>query len=264
MNANETARGLARRAARLPWQATARLPWVAQRRIKFLLGDPPLGPDGVWLAVDPYAAYGQRPSKELIELVVDAARRASDLHPTELIDRATARSPFAEWVDVFPGEHYRLLAALTAVVEPRLIVEIGTYTGASALAFLDQAGAGCQVVTYDVLAWDEIPGTLLRAADFDGGRLEQRVVDVADPEHWRAELATFRDADLIFLDGPKDGVFEPLMMARLAGLARETDFVLVIDDIRFLEMIEAWASFPAPKLDATSFGHWSGTGIALC
>jgi predicted O-methyltransferase YrrM len=180
------------------------------------------------------------------------------------VDRAAAtRSPFAAFVDIFPGEHYRLLAALTAVLRPTRIVEIGTYTGASALAFLGESGPDAQVVTYDILAWADIPGTLLRSSDFEDGRLQQRLANLADEDNWESELDVFRDADLVFMDGPKDGVFEALMLKRLAALRDTANFVLVVDDIRFLEMLSAWADFPSPKLDATSFGHWSGTGMAL-
>ena len=232
--------------------------------MKLLLGEPPLGADGVWSAVDPHATYALEPSRELIELVLDAARQAAGLHVDNLRDRSrSADSPFGAFVDIFPGEHYRLLAAMTALLRPARIVEIGTYTGASALAFLEQAQPGTSVVTYDIVRWDAIPGTLLRRSDFADGRLEQRVVDLSDERHWRAEADLFRDADLVFLDGPKDGVFEPLMLARLAALGANANFVLVVDDIHFLEMLSAWAAFPSPKLDATSFGHWSGTGVAI-
>jgi hypothetical protein len=28
-------------------------------------------------------------------------------------------------------------------------------------------------------------------------------------------------------------------------------------------MVDLWRRIPYPKLDATSFGHWSGTGLVL-
>ena len=39
--------------------------------------------------------------------------------------------------------------------------------------------------------------------------------------------------------------------------------LLVIDDVRVITMTELWRSFPIAKFDATSFGHWSGTGLAI-
>jgi hypothetical protein len=33
------------------------------------------------------------------------------------------------------------------------------------------------------------------------------------------------------------------------------------DDIRFVNMVDNWNAIASPKLDLTSFGHWSGTGL---
>jgi hypothetical protein len=38
--------------------------------------------------------------------------------------------------------------------------------------------------------------------------------------------------------------------------------LLVLDDIRLLPMVTLWEDLRLRKLDLTSFGHWSGTGIA--
>jgi hypothetical protein len=35
----------------------------------------------------------------------------------------------------------------------------------------------------------------------------------------------------------------------------------MFDDIRFWNMLRIWRNVAAPKLDITSFGHWSGTGL---
>lgn len=34
-----------------------------------------------------------------------------------------------------------------------------------------------------------------------------------------------------------------------------------MDDIRVWTMLKTWREISYPKLDLTSFGHWSGTGI---
>ncbi|MGH9277652.1 MAG: O-methyltransferase, partial [Acidimicrobiales bacterium] len=250
--------------AKVPWRLTGPLPLLPQRRMRLLLGAPPLGGDGVWSALDPRATYDQEPSPALVGLALDAAREAAGLRLERLEARASdAGSRFAGWVNQYPGEHYRLLAAFCRVMRPRTIVEIGTYTGASALALVEASAADARVVTYDIIPAAEIEGSLLAEADFADGRLEQRIGDLAQPAFWASEQELFGEADIVFLDGPKDGVFEPHMLEKLANLDRTRPFLLVVDDIRFLEMLEPWARFPSPKLDLTSFGHWSGTGVAL-
>jgi hypothetical protein len=39
--------------------------------------------------------------------------------------------------------------------------------------------------------------------------------------------------------------------------------LVVIDDIRVLTMVQLWRQLPNPRLDLTSFGHFSGTGLLL-
>ena len=36
----------------------------------------------------------------------------------------------------------------------------------------------------------------------------------------------------------------------------------LFDDIKMHTMLKFWRDLPLPKLDITSFGHWSGTGLA--
>ena len=49
-------------------------------------------------------------------------------------------------------------------------------------------------------------------------------------------------------------------MVKFKEYFRNTD-ILIIDDIQFLNMIDFWRAIASPKLDISSFGHWSGTGI---
>ncbi len=263
-NLRAQGRRAAKGLARLPWRAVRSLPLLPQQRVQLLLGRPLPTNDAVWSALDPGTIYGQQPSPALLDLALDAAREASKTSVVGLLERARSTgSPSAAWVDTFPGEHYRLLAALVRVLRPRRVIEIGTYTGASALALLEHATDEIRIVTYDLIPWNEIGGSLLAQEDFEDGRLEQRLGDLADEAYWSTQRDLFLEADLVFLDGPKDDVFEPKMLKTLARLQTERGFVLVVDDIRFLEMIGPWSRFPAPRLDVTSFGHWSGTGLAL-
>ena len=48
----------------------------------------------------------------------------------------------------------------------------------------------------------------------------------------------------------------------LSGRDNATNYrYLILDDIRVPEMFEVWRMIDSPKIDATTFGHWSGTGI---
>jgi hypothetical protein len=63
------------------------------------------------------------------------------------------------------------------------------------------------------------------------------------------------------MDAPKDGVFEPKMVQLLQTLQSKPNRILIMDDIWFDCMQPVWQSIKLPKIDITSLGHWSGTGI---
>ncbi|WP_164546837.1 MULTISPECIES: hypothetical protein [unclassified Variovorax] len=37
--------------------------------------------------------------------------------------------------------------------------------------------------------------------------------------------------------------------------------MIVFDDIRVMHMVDTWRRIARPKMDLSSFGHWSGTGL---
>ena len=153
------------------------------------------------------------------------------------------------------------MPALVAVLRPRTVVEIGTAEGMSALSMLTALPDNGRVITIDLVPWEKYPNTILKAADFSGGRLEQRLTDLADPVAFRQQAAVLAEADLLFVDAPKDGYFEPRFIANMSGLARSSPLLVVFDDIRVTNMLAVWRELNRPKMDLTSFGHWSGTGL---
>ncbi len=198
------------------------------------------------------------PTREMILLALDAARQSLDTDLSEI----GARIPSGpRWTDLWPGEHYRLLAAFVRLLQPKAVVEVGTFTGLSSLALKQLLPAGSTVHSFDLIPWREIPGTILRESDFQDGRLVQILGDLADPAFFAKHANLFSDATLIFADGPKDGKFEPAFYRQLNALSRSTDAWVLWDDILDLHMLQLWRDIERPKLDLTSFGHWTGTGL---
>jgi predicted O-methyltransferase YrrM len=199
-----------------------------------------------------------KPSDRLIDLALRAAHAAQSISMAAVVARMT-QPPY--YPDVWPGEHYRLLAGLVSVCQPQVIVEIGTSTGLSALAMRQLMPSGARLITFDVIPWDKFPDTCLRTEDFENGALMQMIGDVSDSHVMRQHEDLFRSADIIFADGPKDGRFERLLIDRLMELKLPQRPLLVFDDIRLWNMLAIWRNIKRPKLDVTSFGHWSGTGF---
>jgi predicted O-methyltransferase YrrM len=226
-------------------------------------GLPPLpihSEDGRWSVISSAVDAEPKPNEQLVRILLEAGERAIDVSLAPLAARSGPDD--ARYVETWPGEHYRLLAALVTTQRPGLVVEVGTFRGHGSLALL--AGSpDVRVVTYDIIPWDEIDGTALAAEDFTDGRLVQQIGDLADPSYLDQQLETLRSADLIFVDGPKDGQWEQrfcqLVLPRLTDRSR----LVVFDDTRLMAMVQVWRDLPFAKLDATSFGHWSGTGFML-
>jgi len=194
----------------------------------------------------------------LVQLLIESAQLALQTSLDDIADRC-ASSEDATFVRQWPGEHYRLLAALVSVRDARKVIDIGTYTGLSALAL---GASGAHVTTFDVVPWVEFDDSCLVSGDFARG-LEQKIGDLSDPSFFAAQAETISATDLIFTDGPRDGSFEWRLAELLIPLLKGRGTLLVWDDIRLMNMVGFWNWLSIPKLDAASFGHWSGTGIAL-
>jgi predicted O-methyltransferase YrrM len=201
-----------------------------------------------------------RPTPELIELALKGVREAMEVELSDLSGRITSGVRYPE---VWPGEHYKLLAGFVRLLAPRLVIEIGTATGMSALAmkkYLPQAG---RLVTYDLVDWREYPEHLLTEDDFEDGRLSQHLIDLSDPAGFHGQIPTLRQADLIFVDAAKDGEQEQRFLDHFERCPFEKAPLVIFDDIRLWNMLRIWRQITRPKLDLTSFGHWSGTGLIL-
>lgn len=198
------------------------------------------------------------PNQRLIDLGLASAYHASKVDLQEIAQLFPADT--ARFINVWPGEHYRLLAAIVQVLQPKRIVEIGTATGASCLSMKKYLPYGGKITTYDVIPWNNYPGSGLKNTDFDS-QLEQRVIDLTNREQALLELDVLMVADLIFIDAAKDGHMEQKLCNLLDNVPFCKNPIIVFDDIKFTSMIKTWRNIQHPKLDLTSFGHWSGTGL---
>lgn len=163
--------------------------------------------------------------------------------------------------NIWPGEHYKLLAGFMASLQPRKVIEIGTYQGMGSLALLSQLPQSSQLITLDIIPWQEIDSALLRDSDFKDGRLKQVIGDLSDKSFFDKFAPEFADCDFIFVDAPKDIVFEQTLLRLMENIRVHPKLLLVFDDIRLWNMLSIWREIKRPKFYLTSFGHWSGTGV---
>lgn len=202
----------------------------------------------------PPDAWKSRPSERLVNLAVRTAARAQKLELPELARRTDVA------VNLWPGEHYRLVAALVAELGAKRVVEIGTYQGMASLAMFSQLPADGRMTTFDVIPWPQIKPPVLRESDFADGRLKQEIADLQDFATMEKYRDIFQRADFIFVDAAKDGVMEQRFLDNFRRLGLPQGPVVMFDDIREWKMLRIWNDITAPKLDITSFGHWTGSG----
>lgn len=173
----------------------------------------------------------------------------------------------ADMANVLPGDHYRLIGGLLRCLRPKNLVDIGTAQGISARVMLDVAPLEAQVATFDVIPWDNkeaFPKTYVSEEDFESKKLIQYTEDLKDPSVFQKFLPLLNKAEFIMLDGPKDGQFEYVFVQQLSKYLKEAEKgarFLFIDDIRFNNMLGLWRLIASPKIDLTSFGHFSGSGL---
>jgi hypothetical protein len=63
------------------------------------------------------------------------------------------------------------------------------------------------------------------------------------------------------VDAAKDGKLERRLLDQFESVGLKRGALVVFDDIRLWNMLEIWRTIARPKLDVTSIGHWSGTGM---
>jgi len=201
------------------------------------------------------------PSRRLIDIAASTINECIKLDLDAVLCRFSSDAIFTKYASIWPGEHYRFLATLVSLLRPKLIIEIGTAEGGATLAmkqFLPSAG---RLITFDLVPWHQYPNAHLTEADFADGRLEQFVVDLSDPAVFAAHAKRFAQADLVFVDAAKDGRLERIMLQNFESVRFTSSPLFILDDIRLWNMIHIWNQISRPKLDVTSFAHWSGTGL---
>ncbi len=228
-----------------------------RRRLQRALFPNPTGVADAQPSMILYDDHGA-PSDRLFDIAARAIQHARNEDLSSISSRMTTTP---RWPDLWPGEHYRLLAGIVRTLRPAQIVEVGTYQGLSALTLAKHLPRDGRLVTYDIVPYASVPGHVFRPEDFSGGRLVQVLADLADERAFESNRAILEGAELIFVDASKDGVFEKVLLERFETVRFRQAPLVVFDDIRVWNMLGIWRGVTRPKLDLTSFGHWSGTGL---
>ncbi|HUR65391.1 MAG TPA: class I SAM-dependent methyltransferase [Chitinophagaceae bacterium] len=206
-----------------------------------------------------FSAEGQpgKPTERLISLGLSCAQAAFS---KDLGDISSRIKTGTNYIDIYPGEHYKLLASIVEKTQPKVVIELGTHLGYSSLCMKKFLPAGSTIYTFDIIPWHQFPDTILKETDF-GTSLVQFTDDLTKKEDVLKYGSLLEQADIIFMDALKDGRQEYLFLEHFSKISFKKKCLFIFDDIRLWNMLDIWYHMDRPKLDLTSFGHWSGTGL---
>ena len=197
-------------------------------------------------------------SKELINLI----NKAINISTKTKLNFGNKNLNDYKFLNIFPGEHYRIINAIVKTLKPKCAVEIGTSTGLGTLSIRDGAPKFCNIITYDIIPWNKLSmGTHLNKNYFKFNKIQQIIGDLSNDDFFKKNIHLLNKAEIIFMDAPKDNFFEYDMLKKIMKLDHKKNKFLILDDIKFVNMIDLWNGIKSPKIDLTSFGHWSGTGL---
>jgi hypothetical protein len=200
-----------------------------------------------------------RPSLRLLKLALEAARAAAD----GISLASSARRPgVPPYFDLWPGEHYVFLAALMRALRPKHVVEIGTARGLSLLAMKQTIPSQGRIVSVGQRQWQQVQYTAMRVDDFADGSIEQRAADTANPRAWESWRNLLQSADFVLLAGPQElAIDREAFVDWMGGIRFAGSPILMCNGIRRWNLLRFWRTIQRPKLDVTSFAHWSGSGL---
>ena len=118
-----------------------------------------------------------------------------------------------------------------------------------------------RIISYAIVPIGEMSGGY-RDLTNDFTNVEQRIGDLAQEDFYQSQQEAIYEADIVIVDGPKDGIFEYQVIPRLL-LDMKQGSLLILDDIRFENMQQLWKSLAKPRIDIGCFAHSSGTGVVF-
>lgn len=229
-----------------------------KRSIKDLLPPPVKAEHGEYSMILSARDQPAQLTPELLDLSLKAIQYASE---SDLGELALRNQQAMDYGNLWPGEHYRLLMGFVRALAPKQIIEIGTSTGLSSLSIKNELPQEAKVITFDITPWTDYPDTLFLKSDFEDGQLEQVVADLSEPKIFSQYEHLIQEADFIFIDATHDGLLEAKLMTFIENVRFQKQAFVLLDDIRVWTMLKMWREITLPKIDLTSFGHWSGTGL---
>jgi predicted O-methyltransferase YrrM len=210
--------------------------------------------ENLWLNLPEYGTLEREETSALLTSII------ADYASTELPDLSGyCKTPSQiQYFESSFGEHYKLIQSLCKTLQLRNVVEVGTFTGMSALIWLLNE---VSLTSVDIVPWRDVENSVLNEDLISRKEFSQHVLDISESDSFSKMITVFKSADLIFLDGPKDGIFEQKVVPQILRLMSGTGSWLLLDDIHLQAMNSCWQAIRVEKYDLSLIGHTAGTGL---
>ena len=227
-----------------------------EEQVKAIMPIPSTAADKRYSAL--FSAEGQpgKPTQHLISLGLSAVQAA---FPKDLSDISARIKSGTNYIDIYPGEHYKLLAAIVEKVKPKVVVELGTHLGYSSLCMKKFLPPGGTIYTFDIIPWNGFPDTILKDSDFDAS-LVQYTDDLTKKEDVLKHQALLEQADIIFMDALKDGKQEYLFLEHFSRINFKKKCLFIFDDSASGTCWISGIIWPVPSLILLHSGIGQGQG----
>ena len=167
------------------------------------------------------------------------------------------------------NNHYCFLTSTAMALNSQIIVDIGTASGCSSIAFLLSPTVK-YVHSFDIIpivsnrAWvsEQSYQNIDKYLKLRQDNWTQYIADLTDKTQFDLHVEIFKKADVILIDIDHSGISERTLLNYLLPVVKK-GCLIIWDDIRISTMQSFWEDLRFPKLDVGSIGHNSGTGISL-
>ena len=207
---------------------------------------------------EPSIIYSLQKEPVLNEFIFNLFNNASNFAFSEKIKNIDNKLKDSQFYNTFPGSHYRILNGIVKFLNPKLVIEVGTYTGMGTFALSQNLNG--EIVSFDIIDYKNFE-THLNDEFLKKNKFKQYLSDLSEKTEYDKHYQLLNNADIIFIDAPKDGKFEYKLLENMTNLKNKENKILILDDIKFMNMINLWNSIKSPKMDIVSVGNWTGTGL---
>lgn len=187
-----------------------------------------------------------------VEAIVKESREVSYNFKSDILKKIDVE--YSRYFMQSDGEQYRLLTAIAKLYPEAQFVDLGTFTGASALAYL-YGKPQKPIYSYDMENSHRF---------IHDGLLDRIILKKEDCR--TADFKALGKIDIILLDISHNGDDEAAVLNNLHTQGILSDAMIIFDDINLNEnMKRLWDGVSGKegnsKYDITQFGHATGTGL---